>query len=326
ELTVPFSGEHPVVLVPEGFDGGGPYTVSWSCTSGCDATFGRYPLFMMHGMGTLGPDDGLSRYTAVLKANGYVAHAPRVDPFHGTAFRTERWREHFDAWREGGTFRRVHVIAHSMGGIDARNLATHGDPDHRIQTLTTLGTPHRGSPVADLTLDVFEAGVGQQTLEWAADRLAALLTDGSSDDQDLTTQLVDLSTSGMEAFNEVTPDRDDVVYRSWLGVTCGWLSFGCQSMFSGEVASWELHPILPFIEDTSDGLVTFDSAVWGEVQGVFAADHMDLNGSGGPTGHFDTDGFILREAARLVAWENGEEGPIEEQAFSLAETRAWFED
>src|ERR1700721_1964246 len=50
----------------------------------------------------------------------------------------------------------VHIIAHSMGGLDSRvviggNLRGLGEPG-RILSLTTLSTPHRGSPVADLVV------------------------------------------------------------------------------------------------------------------------------------------------------------------------------
>ena len=42
----------------------------------------------------------------------------------------------------------VHIIAHSMGGLDARFLITHlRDVGQRVATLVTIGTPHGGSPV-----------------------------------------------------------------------------------------------------------------------------------------------------------------------------------
>src|SRR5436305_6281896 len=47
----------------------------------------------------------------------------------------------------------IHVIAHSMGGLDARFLLSPDNPDNmadRITSLTTISTPHEGSPVADL--------------------------------------------------------------------------------------------------------------------------------------------------------------------------------
>lgn len=47
---------------------------------------------------------------------------------------------------------KVHVIAHSKGGLDTQHLAIISDPDFEIFTLSTLSTPHLGSVVADLQL------------------------------------------------------------------------------------------------------------------------------------------------------------------------------
>jgi triacylglycerol lipase len=47
----------------------------------------------------------------------------------------------------------LHIIAHSMGGLDARFLITHlRDVGKRVATLVTIGTPHRGSPVANASM------------------------------------------------------------------------------------------------------------------------------------------------------------------------------
>ncbi|HEY4677774.1 MAG TPA: hypothetical protein VIJ01_11455 [Candidatus Angelobacter sp.] len=44
----------------------------------------------------------------------------------------------------------LHIIAHSMGGLDARHAITNRkDIVTRVKTLVTIGTPHQGSPVAD---------------------------------------------------------------------------------------------------------------------------------------------------------------------------------
>src|SRR5436309_9469883 len=47
---------------------------------------------------------------------------------------------------------RIHIIAHSMGGLDARYALDRGLSGlaPRIASLSTIGTPHRGSPIADL--------------------------------------------------------------------------------------------------------------------------------------------------------------------------------
>jgi len=47
---------------------------------------------------------------------------------------------------------KTHIIAHSMGGLDSRYLLSPDNPTPNrmpIRSLTTIGTPHFGSPIAD---------------------------------------------------------------------------------------------------------------------------------------------------------------------------------
>jgi len=46
--------------------------------------------------------------------------------------------------------RGVNFLAHSMGGLDCRHLISHISPKEYVPlSLTTLSTPHRGSPFMD---------------------------------------------------------------------------------------------------------------------------------------------------------------------------------
>lgn len=46
--------------------------------------------------------------------------------------------------------RSVNFMAHSMGGLDCRHLITHIKPaEYTPVSLTTIATPHRGSPFMD---------------------------------------------------------------------------------------------------------------------------------------------------------------------------------
>lgn len=46
--------------------------------------------------------------------------------------------------------RGINFIAHSMGGLDCRHLITHVKPkDYTPISLTSICTPHRGSPFMD---------------------------------------------------------------------------------------------------------------------------------------------------------------------------------
>jgi triacylglycerol lipase len=49
---------------------------------------------------------------------------------------------------------RVHLIAHSMGGLDARHLIVQTPGmAAKVASLTTIGTPHHGTTYADVALD-----------------------------------------------------------------------------------------------------------------------------------------------------------------------------
>jgi len=45
-------------------------------------------------------------------------------------------------------FERLHIVGHSKGGILARRYVQHFGGDRRAKSVTTLGTPHHGTPTA----------------------------------------------------------------------------------------------------------------------------------------------------------------------------------
>src|SRR3954447_7068161 len=89
-----------------------------------------------------------------------VSHNPNtLDPTAGIETRSTMLRASIEAALAGDGLKPnepIHIIAHSMGGLDSRRLISKGnfiETNGRrtpIQTLATIGTPHRGSPVADL--------------------------------------------------------------------------------------------------------------------------------------------------------------------------------
>ncbi|KAJ1742033.1 hypothetical protein LPJ79_002181 [Coemansia sp. RSA 1821] len=53
----------------------------------------------------------------------------------------------------------VNIVGHSMGGLDARYLITHINPKtYSVASLTTVCTPHRGSPFMDWCRDYLSLG------------------------------------------------------------------------------------------------------------------------------------------------------------------------
>lgn len=58
--------------------------------------------------------------------------------------------EEIEAVVEETGYERIHLVAHSLGGIIARYYVTRLDGDERVHTLVTLGSPHHGTWMAHL--------------------------------------------------------------------------------------------------------------------------------------------------------------------------------
>jgi triacylglycerol lipase len=168
----------------------------------------------------------------------------------------------------------IHVVAHSMGGLDTRcvlseNLRGLAAPG-RVVSLSTISTPHRGSPLADLLAGPAPDGVGirpfaYKLLRHVFDELGLSLD-----------ALGDLTLSKTAAFNASHPDVPHIVYRSYAGA-------GVESI-ALKGAPLYLETIGQFDDArTNDGIVSKESARWGEFdESLWPTDHFgeigyDLN-------------------------------------------------
>jgi triacylglycerol lipase len=157
---------------------------------------------------------------------------------------------------------KTHIIAHSMGGLDSRYLLSPANPKPNnlpIRSLTTIGTPHRGSPIAD-------AVDNDHIPQRVKDAISAVLAkfeislDG----------LRDLRTDRCMKFSATHPDRPGVDYSCIGGV-------GRPGLI---IKTWKLFvPLHEFISlqthEVNDGLVTLSSSQWGTPVEQWPADHVD---------------------------------------------------
>jgi len=87
-----------------------------------------------------------------LRRQGHTVFEPQVNPIGSIDRRSQQLATAILNERSDGD--RWHIIAHSMGGLDARAaLANTSGLARRVATLVTIGTPHRGSPVADAIMN-----------------------------------------------------------------------------------------------------------------------------------------------------------------------------
>lgn len=193
------------------------------------------------GFARLGPIAYFRGVAAALRRSGTVPLVPEVSAGGSVAERAESLARQLFA--SGG--RAFALVAHSMGGLDARHLIAHLDPDRRVKSLVTVATPHRGTPVATEIMDakgLFPALVRRIAVRGL---------------RDLTPE--------MRAAAPI-PDRPDVAY----------ISYGtCRPL---DELPLIFKPLGKTIPGDNDGFVPVDSARWGIFRGVLRTDHFESVG------------------------------------------------
>lgn len=143
-----------------------------------------------------------------------------------------------------GKDERVHIIAHSMGGLDARHAITNVfQSPKQVATLITIGTPHWGSPVAD----AIESNTGPLVALIPPPLLAALEL------RKRAGALHDLTTAGGREFDAKTPDIPGVRYIQLAGNAAG----GGRELILFKLAEAIAH----LKGEINDGVVTRSSAL-----------------------------------------------------------------
>jgi triacylglycerol lipase len=238
----------------------------------------RHPIVFCHGMLALStlrmqlPKE--SNYFMplgdFLRERGFRVLFPQVSPTSGVVERARQLREQVRAW----TDEPVNIIAHSMGGLDARHMIAHLDMAGHVRTLTTIATPHRGTYLADWFCSTY----GQRVPLLTAFQTLGVNMDGFRD----------CGRDACRAFNAATPDVPGVRYFSY----CGEVS---QSRVSPVLRrAWNL---LTPVEGPNDGMVSVASARWGECLGTVHADHCAQTPDAvhlRPGEDFDALGFYAR--------------------------------
>jgi triacylglycerol lipase len=188
---------------------------------------------------------------------------------------TELGQQITEALAPGGVFdpgEPVHIIAHSMGGLDTRFLLSPANPSSMsdlVVSLTTISTPHKGSPIADVLVAIESglAGGDERLLEHplrTALNIARIPVGG----------LRDLTTEGVRRFNEQFPDDVRTRKFSVAGVGRGLQVLGIR--LDTCVALRLAHRIIQNrTGEDNDGLVALGSATWGDGPELWKADHAD---------------------------------------------------
>ena len=277
-----------------------------------------YPVVLVNGTDTSPLFRWSDRIQRVLQdEGGHRVHLATLPPLTSVRVRSEALWRRVEAIRSETGAERVNLVCHSFGGLDCRYLVSPGglhlelpEVSHRelagaVASVTTVGTAHRGTPVADATLGLLP----EDSPEDAARALAIYIGEWFTphrieQDPELRRALTDLSESHAPTFNAAVTDAEGIYYQSWAGFArrygeapAEWEARVREACQPDEpfpaVPAWDgvddhlatpLYPSAEMIGEDArvdpvhDGLCPVASARWGVFRGCIAADHMEQLG------------------------------------------------
>jgi triacylglycerol lipase len=242
---------------------------------------------------------------ADLRANGATVYVADVAAFNSDEQRGEELLKQISSVLAATGASKVNLISHSQGGTTSRYAAA--VKPQWIASVTTIATPHAGTPVAD-------------TVNLAPQALKDLLADGTSvlgqllslfvgnpQPQDPLAALSGLTTAGAADFNRRYPSAGLPSNCSVNGATSEVRSGNTQQLYSwtGNSAGTNVLDITDPVMvlgsviiktaggGANDGLVPVCSARFGRELGVYGWNHLDeVNQLFGLRGLFSADPVV----------------------------------
>lgn len=284
----------------------------------------KHPIVLAHGFDASTTNRwSFYKVEEKLRADGHVVHSAQVSPYKGVPARAAQLAVHVDAAQRecrakpGCDASKVHIIAHSMGGLDSRYLISKLGYGARVASLTTISTPHRGSNIADVLLKIIPDDV-DKAINAMASMWGRTFTDRDlAADSDVKAALSSISEkTTRESFNPDVQDDPRVTYISWAGVSdvIGIPNpkdyDACEGKLQTRLGIRDgmdatLVPTAGFVAHgvelrPNDGMVTVESAKWGKFMGCIPADHLDEVGQP-KQGRHPLTGFDHLEFYRKMA-------------------------
>jgi triacylglycerol lipase len=257
-----------------------------------------YPIVLCHGFFGFEKFAGVDFVTYFYGVKDHLAQqdgevlvfTPAVDPFNSSVIRGAQLTAKVQEILKQTGYPKVNLVAHSQGGLDARVVA-HDHPE-MVASVTTIATPHFGTPVADVVLKLVADPNAQLVIDGLVQAVGSALYDTTGKTTSLAKSLQQMSSDGIATFNASYPNVQGIPYFSLTGRSSG--SNGkpeCQVPDApGFIAKYDSvnDPINALLSPTgsllsgdgptpapNDGLVRAKDAKWGKFLGCIPGDHFD---------------------------------------------------
>ena len=146
---------------------------------------------------------------AALQSQGATVYVPKINAFDSSVKRGEALIAQLDNIRasSGGKISKFNLMGHSQGGITVRYVMN-TRPD-LVASVTTMHTPHKGTPIADLVTGVAPAsslqGVAFTAFANAVGDIVNLLSNNKKSPADVRAMLAEFNAPGAAANNQRYP-------------------------------------------------------------------------------------------------------------------------
>ena len=246
----------------------------------------RYPIVLVHGLlgfDALGPVQYFYGIPSELWRSGAVVHTASVSQSNSTEVRGEQLLRELQGLQARYGYTKFNLIGHSHGGSTSRYVAAVAPG--MVASVTTVGTPHKGSKVADAVAGItdFTGTTGAvAALVNGLSSVIAYLSGSGANPQNALGSLQSLSTAGAADFNRRFPQGAPTT-------ACGqgpevvngvrYYSMGGTSVLTNvlDVSDGFLGAASVFFGfEQNDGLVAQCSSHWGKVlRDDYNWNHMD---------------------------------------------------
>lgn len=219
----------------------------------------HYPIVMVHGVGfrDLRYFNYWGRIPRELSRYGATIYYGNQEAFGTIAYNAEDIRQKIlEIVKETGC-EKVNIIAHSKGGLDSRYAISKLQMGPYTASLTTVSTPHRGCRFVDYAIRLPEGFY--RLVASCFNRAFKRFGDKNPDFYTATHQF---STESSRQFNLEVPDASGVYYQSYASKM--------RNCFS-DLLLWLPYCLIKPLEGDNDGLVSTESAQWGDFKTVFVS-------------------------------------------------------
>ncbi len=218
----------------------------------------RYPIVMLHGIGfrDLQYFNYWGRIPKELVRNGAIVYYGHQEAWGTIENNAQVIKETIQKVLDENHCDKVNIIAHSKGGLDARYLISGLHMEDQVASLTTISTPHRGSELLNI-LNKLPDGI-YRIVSSLFDLTYRRMGDRHPDCYHASKQL---SSEFCQDFNEKYPDSPKVYYQSYASIVKHTLGDNLLSIPN----------LLMYLAGApkNDGLVTAESAKWGDFKKTF---------------------------------------------------------